>query len=48
MKKVLIAAILMTLGFAVPAQAQSVMGTWLTASGVAQSPASYALPHTPP
>ena len=36
MKKLLIAAMLMTVGSAVSAQAQSVMGTWLTASGVAQ------------
>ena len=36
MRKVLIAAMLMVLGSAASAQAQSVMGTWLTASGVAQ------------
>ena len=36
MRKLLVAAMLMTLGFAASAQAQSVMGTWLTASGVAQ------------
>jgi uncharacterized protein (DUF2147 family) len=35
-KKLLIAAMLMTLGSAASAHAQSVMGTWLTASGVAQ------------
>ena len=36
MRKLLIAAMLMTLGSAASAQAQSAMGTWLTASGVAQ------------
>ena len=36
MRKLLVAAMLMTLGFATSAQAQSVMGTWLTASGVAR------------
>ena len=36
MKKLLIAVMLMTLGSAASVQAQSVMGTWLTASGVAQ------------
>jgi len=35
-RKLLVAAMLMTLGSAASAQAQSVMGTWLTASGVAQ------------
>jgi uncharacterized protein (DUF2147 family) len=35
-KKLLIAVMLMTLGSAASVQAQSVMGTWLTASGVAQ------------
>ncbi len=36
MKRLLIAAILMTIGSAASAQAPSVTGTWLTASGVAQ------------
>jgi uncharacterized protein (DUF2147 family) len=35
-RKLLIAAMLMTHGSAASAHAQSVMGTWLTASGVAQ------------
>jgi len=35
-KKLLIAAMFVALGSTVSAQAQSVMGTWLTASGVAQ------------